>query len=79
MMPLWKSRERAVGPPIILTESAKHFNRDARKEESVSELIQLMSWLKLAETICVVSVLVAFPQDSNKCTSRSDTIMEIES
>lgn len=56
-------------PPIIPSESEKHLNTDARKEESVSELMQLMSWWKLAETICVVSVLLALPQDSNMGTS----------
>jgi hypothetical protein len=60
---------RALGQPIILRESAKHLNRDARKEGSVSELMQLMSWWKLAETICEVSVLLDFPQDGNKGTS----------
>jgi hypothetical protein len=69
MIPLWNSWERVLGPPIILSESAKHLNRDARKEESVSEVMQLMSWWKLAETICGVSVLLDFPQDSNIGTS----------
>jgi hypothetical protein len=50
---------------IILGEPAKHFNKDTKKEESVSELMQLMSWWKLAETTCVMSVLPDLPQDSN--------------
>jgi hypothetical protein len=41
---------------------AKHFNKNTRKEESVSQLMQLMSWWRLT---CVVSVLPDLPQDSN--------------
>lgn len=38
------------------------------------ELMQLMSRWKLAETICVVRVLLAFPQDSNIDTSLDEEV-----
>jgi hypothetical protein len=60
-----------------LSKSVKHFNKDTRKEESVSELMQLMNWWKLAETTCVVSVLPDLPQDSNIDTNLNTGVSDM--
>lgn len=62
IIPSWNSYERAVGPPMTRMLSMKHLNSEARKEESLWTLIQLMSWKNVAETISFVSVLVVFLQ-----------------
>jgi len=49
VMPPWHACDRAVGSPMTLRKSAKYLNKEARKDESISQPVSC--WYKLAENI----------------------------